>query len=250
MEVYLTRRSARSAFAPDAFVFPGGTIEPQDASPDARARTIGLEPDRLRQEFRATVSPALASSEPAVDGDTARALLVTALRELFEEAGVLIACGPSETPIATDGVDWEAVSAARVAVRQGELTFADFLRAHDWFADARALTLFSHWITPPTEPRRYNTHFFFAVAPPNQAPLADAHETHDGIWIVPARALELHRAGTLHLVYPTIKHLERLSSFDSVEAALRYARTKPVLTIMPTLGEDDFKIPRALENAW
>lgn len=247
LEVYLTRRSASSAFAPDAFVFPGGTIEAQDATPEARARTVGLEGDRLRKEFRARISPALASSEPAIDEDAARSLLVAALRELFEEAGVLLACDPSERPVATDGVH---VSADRIAVRKGELTFADFLRPHDWFADARALTLFSHWITPSSEPRRYNTHFFFAVAPTNQVADADSHETHDGMWIAPARALELQRAGTLHLVYPTIKHLERLRSFASVDDALRYARTKPILTIMPLADTDNFAIPAVLENAW
>ncbi len=250
VEVYLTRRSARSAFAPDAFVFPGGTIERQDSSPEAQARTVGLDTTRLQAEFRATISPALASSEPVIEETGARALMVAALRELFEEAGVLLACDPTGTPITTQGVDWEQVSAARVAIRQGELSFADFLRGYDWFADARTLTLFSHWITPATEPRRYNTHFFFAVAPTNQAARADAHETHDGIWIAPAQALELNRSGALHLVYPTIKHLERLSSFESVGAALRYARSKPVLTITPATDVDDFAIPPALENAW
>jgi len=248
LEVYLTRRSAGSAFAPDAFVFPGGTIEAQDATPAAQARTIGLEPDRLKKEFRASISPALASSEPAVDEADARSLLVAALRELFEEAGVLLASDPSQRPVAA--ADWEQLAAERVAVRKGSLTFANFLTAHDWYADARALTLFSHWITPPSEPRRYNTHFFFAVAPPNQAARADAYETHDGIWLAPLRALELYREGTLHLVYPTIKHLERLSSFASVDDALHYARTKPVLTIMPAANADDFAIPPALENAW
>jgi 8-oxo-dGTP pyrophosphatase MutT (NUDIX family) len=247
LEVYLTRRSARSAFAPDAFVFPGGTVEAQDATREAEARTIGLEPDRLGQEFRASISPALASSEPAVGQDAARSLLVAALRELFEEAGVLLARDRSHRPIAADS---EQLGAQRVAVRKGELTFADFLTGHDWYADARALTLFSHWITPPSEPRRYNTHFFFAAAPPNQAARADAHETHDGIWIAPSQALEQYRAGALHLVYPTIKHLERLSAFASVDDALRYALTKPVLTIMPSAGADDFAIPAALENAW
>lgn len=248
LEVYLTRRSAASAFAPDAFVFPGGTIEAQDATPQARARTIGLQADRLRKEFRASVSAVLASSEPAVDEEAARSLLVAALRELFEEAGVLLACDPSQRPVSA--ADSERLTAERVAVRKGKLSFADFLSGHDWYADARALTLFSHWITPPSEPRRYNTHFFFAVAPPNQAALADAYETHDGIWIAPLRALELHREGALHLVYPTIKHLERLASFASVDDALRYARTKPVLTIMPAANADNFAIPAALENAW
>jgi len=248
LEVYLTRRSARSAFAPDAFVFPGGTVEAQDARQESHARTVGLEPARLDEEFRASISPALASSEPPVAQDAARSLLVAALRELFEEAGVLLARDRSQRPVASG--DCEELPAERVAVRKGELTFADFLSRHDWYADARALTLFSHWITPPSEPRRYNTHFFFAVAPPNQAARADAHETHDGMWIAPSRALELHREGAMHLVYPTIKHLERLSSFASVDDALRYARSKPVLTIMPSAGADNFAIPAALENAW
>ena len=248
LEVYLTRRSAGSAFAPDAFVFPGGTVEAQDATREARGRTIGLEPDRLREEFRASIPPGLASSEPAVAQDAARSLLIAALRELFEEAGVLLACDRLMQPVGT--ADWEQVPAQRVAVRKGNLTFADFLAGHDWYADARALTLFSHWITPPSEPRRYNTHFFFAVAPPNQVAHADADETHDGIWITPSRALELNREATLHLVYPTIKHLERLSSFASVDDALRFARTKPVLTIMPSAGAGNFAIPAALENAW
>jgi 8-oxo-dGTP pyrophosphatase MutT (NUDIX family) len=248
LEVYLTRRSARSAFAPDAFVFPGGTVEAQDSTPEAQARTIGLEPDRLRQEFRASISPALGSSEPAVAPDAARSLLVAALRELFEEAGVLLACDRSQQPVAA--ADCEQLPAERVAVREGKLTFADFLTVHDWYADALTLTLFSHWITPPSEPRRYNTHFFFAVAPANQAARADAYETHDGIWIAPSRALELYQKGALHLVYPTIKHLERLCQFALVDDALRYARTKPVLTIMPSAGAGDFAIPAALENVW
>lgn len=250
MEVYLTRRSSRSAFAPDAFVFPGGTLEPQDSSPEVQRQTVGLEPDRLAAEFRATVPPALQSSEPAIGRDAARALLVAAVRELFEEAGVLLACDPSAKPIGVEGIDWAAVDAQRIAVRKGELGFAAFLRDHGWFADARRLTLFSHWITPPSEQRRYNTHFFLAAAPAGAAAQADAHETYDGIWIAPQRALELHRAGGLHLVYPTIKHLERLRAFDSAGGALTYAGSKPVLTIMPAATGDDFTMPPALEGAW
>jgi 8-oxo-dGTP pyrophosphatase MutT (NUDIX family) len=249
-EIYLARRSASSAFAPDAFVFPGGTIEAQDASPAARARTLGLEAERLEREFRATIPATLTSDEPAIDRNAAATLSITALRELFEEAGVLLACTPEARPLESAAADWPRVASERIAVRNGTLTFADFLSAHDWYADAGALTLFSHWITPRSEPRRYNTHFFFAVAPAGQAALADALETHDGLWIAPADALERGRLGSMHLVYPTIKHLERLQAFGSVEEALAFARSKPVLTIVPTESADDFEIPTALENAW
>lgn len=249
-EVYLTRRSASSAFAPDAFVFPGGTIAPQDLTEAALARTLGLETDRVEGEFRATLPEELACDEPPVERGSARALIVAALRELFEETGVLLARTAGGTPVDASSEDWRRVAEERIAVRDERLTFADFLKLHDWYADAHALSLFSHWITPPSEPRRYNTHFFFAVAPHGQDALADAFETHDGIWISPGAALERRSAGTMHLVYPTIKHLARLADFGSVDAALEFARSKPVLTIVPADAGDDFDIPEALENAW
>jgi 8-oxo-dGTP pyrophosphatase MutT (NUDIX family) len=249
-EVYLARRSTSSAFAPNAFVFPGGTIEPQDASAAAQRRTLGLEPARLAREFRAEVASDLHSSEPPIEREAARALLVAALRELFEEAGVLLACTAAMHPIAADAQQWERVIAERARLRNGEIAFADLLAAHDWYADARALMLFSHWITPPGEPRRYNTHFFFAAAPPEQATLDDAFEMHDGIWIAPSEALARYRRGEMHLVYPTIKHLERLRAFDSLDAALRFVAGKPIVTIMPQERADDFALPPRLEGAW
>jgi 8-oxo-dGTP pyrophosphatase MutT (NUDIX family) len=249
-EVYLTRRSSSSPFAPGAFVFPGGTTETQDATARAHARTLGLESARVKEQFRASLSPDLASSEPAIDIAEARALLVAALRELFEEAGVLLACAAPEIRLDAAAIDWDAIGAERAGLRNGSRLFAEFLETHDWYADARALTLFSHWITPPSEPRRYNTHFFFAVAPADQAALADAFETHDGLWIAPNQALARHRSGDLHLVYPTIKHLERLAAFDSVDTALAFARSKPIFTIMPRERAGTFELPPALDGAW
>lgn len=250
LEVYLARRSTTAAFAPDAFVFPGGTIEPQDSSAAVRARAVGLEPERVAREFRAAVPAELASDEPAVAEADAATLFITAVRELFEEAGVLLARTGTNGAIDAKSSDWQRVVAERIAVRDGRLSFADFLATRDWYADANALTLFSHWITPPSEPRRYNTHFFFAAAPPDQAALADASETHDGIWISPEDALQRRRDGTLHLVYPTIKHLERLTAYRTLDDALEFARSKPVLTIVPRDVADDFAIPDALEDAW
>jgi len=245
-EVYLTRRSARSAFAPDAFVFPGGTVDVADFSAAAQERTLGLEPERMAAQFRASIPSALPSDEPVLEHTARPALFVAAMRELFEEAGILPASD-------ADGVSIDAADLAaadREAVRSGTTSFAGFLSARGWFADARALTLFSHWITPRSEPRRYNTHFFLAAAPPDQAALADASETHDGVWIAPAAALERMREGSMHLVFPTIKHLERLQGFDRIDTALTFARTKPILTIVPRDAGDDFAIPPALENAW
>ncbi len=162
-EVYLARRSARSAFAPDAFVFPGGTIDAADASPQMQSRSLGLDDARVSAEFRAAISNELRSSEPAVARAEARALLVAALRELFEEAGVLFARTADGRSVDAAMLEGRGAAAERAGIRNGDLPFADFLASHDWFADTGALTLFSHWITPPSEPRRYNTHFFFAA---------------------------------------------------------------------------------------
>jgi 8-oxo-dGTP pyrophosphatase MutT (NUDIX family) len=145
----------------------------------------------------------------------------------------------------------EEIARYRAGVRSGTLRFADFLASHDWYADARALAPFSHWITPSSEPRRYDTHFFLAIAPSNQTVSADSIETHDGRWISPSEALAHHRARRLHLVYPTIKHLERLAAFRDLESLRDFARSKPIYTIEPaTTLEGDFSIPAELEGAW
>jgi 8-oxo-dGTP pyrophosphatase MutT (NUDIX family) len=250
-ELYMTRRSSRSTFVPDAFVFPGGTVDARDSGDRVTARTHGLDAQRLATEFRATEPSQLPHGLAPVDASAKVALLVAALRELFEEAGVLLARTRDGEAAGGERVRAPDVQAQREALRSGALDFATFLESHDWYADAGALTFFSHWITPPTEPRRYDTHFFLAMAPLDQAPRADAYETHDGIWISPSAALESYRTGTFRLVYPTIKHLEMLSQFNSAQALLAFARTKPIVTIMPSGSPDDyFAMPPALEGAW
>jgi len=247
-EVFMLRRSSRSSFVPDAFVFPGGTVDPEDASEAARARTLGLDAARLRREFRAVVPPELPADGAAVDESFACGLSFAALRELFEEAGIALA-----RTAAGESLDLPAQARAieaRARLRAGDATFDQLLRENDWYADATALLYFSHWITPPTEPRRYDTHFFLAIAP-DQVALADADETHDGVWIAPAEALRRHREGTFRLVYPTIKHLERIAPFATVDELAAFAREKPVLTIMPSGSPyDSFAMPPALEGAW
>lgn len=247
-EVFMLRRSSRSSFVPDAFVFPGGTMDDDDASDATRARTLGLDAARLRSEFRATVPNELPADGAIVDEALASGLSIAALRELFEEAGVALARTASGAPLGIDA--HERMLDARERLRAGSIAFVDVLRENDWYADAAALTYFSHWITPPTEPRRYDTHFFLATAP-DQAARADADETHDGVWIAPHEALSRYRDGSFRLVYPTIKHLERFTAFSSLDTLAEFARSKPVLTIMPTGSPyDDFAMPASLENAW
>jgi 8-oxo-dGTP pyrophosphatase MutT (NUDIX family) len=251
-EVFMLKRSERSTFAPAAYVFPGGMLDPADMLPEALQRAAGLQPARVAAEFRAQQPRSLPSTERSPSPGEAAGLFIAALRELFEEAGILLATGAGGDAI--DSKQWRELTprlrAARERLRAGELTFTALLESLDLYADAHSLSLFSHWITPPTEPRRYNTHFFLARAPFDQAAFADATETHDERWITPRDALMQHRAGSLHLVYATLKHLDRLAEFDTLEGLFSYARAKSIMTIMPAPSENGYMLPSELENAW
>lgn len=100
-------------------------------------------------------------------------------------------------------------------------------------AEPDALVKFSRWITPPQVKIRFDTHFFLLAAPEDAAPRVDGAECVDLAWLTPARALERHRAGELLLVFPTIKHLEQLSVFETADALLDYARGRDVLPVVP-----------------
>ena len=202
LEFLMVRRSARSSFAPEALVFPGGAVDPEDYDKDA----FGWA-QRFSKEFRMTVSPLLPCDEPPASLADGVALVAAAVRELREEASVDVP--PS------------------------------------------ALHLFSHWITPPSEPKRFNTYFFIARAPDGARGRADAHETHDARWISPSAALREYAAHKIHLVYPTIKHLERATAFRSVQEIVGFAHDKAIVTIMPWgAPSEGFVLPHALEGAW
>jgi hypothetical protein len=131
------------------------------------------------------------------------------------------------------------------------MPFYEVLETIGAYANASALALFSHWITPPPFPRRYDAHFFLAEASPDQAAVADAFETHDGVWISPKAAIEQCEAGTFRMVYPTIKHVERLAGFEDTRGLFEFARTKTIYSIMPdTPAEREFSMPPELEHAW
>lgn len=252
-EVLMLRRSEHSHFVPDAYVFPGGTVDAADMSDRAFARARGIEPDVLAAQFRAKPAPALSAGVQVPQQREAAGLLVAATRELFEEAGVLLACDKGGNPLPEHLRDFGNVrlDGLRKALHERQVPFAQILEDLDVYADARSLILFSQWITPPVFPRRYNAHFFLALAREGQHASADARETHDSVWIQPAHALQQCELGKFAMVYPTIKHLERLAQFESAAELLEFARTKTIYSIMPdTTGERAFSLPSDLEFAW
>lgn len=253
LEVFMLRRSQASHFVPDAYVFPGGTLDASDTSPEMLARTRGLSEADLARQFRTQTSTSLPVARDEVTTQERAGLVVAAIRELFEEAGVLLACDATGAPLSASRLSGHenALARSRARLHAGQIAFRDVLTELDAYADGSAPALFSQWITPPVYPNRYDAHFFLALAEPDTPATADAYETHDGIWIDPKDALERCAEGRLRMVYPTIKHVERLAKFPSAQAALDFARTKTIYRIMPqTAGEHEFELPPDLEYAW
>ena len=148
-------------------------------------------------------------------GDPAGAFRVAAIRETWEECGVLLAAPGTPPPAEGD--------------------FAAMLAARGLVPDAGGLAHFAHWITPVPVPKRYDTHFFLAAAPHGQDALHDGREAVDSVWIRPADALAAAEAGTRKIVFPTRMNLTRLARHASVAEAFAAARATPVVTVLPQM---------------
>jgi 8-oxo-dGTP pyrophosphatase MutT (NUDIX family) len=217
-EVLLLRRNARTAFAASQWVFPGGAVDPGDRT---------LDPALWRG-----IDPAALGERVDQDAATTLGLWVAAARETFEEAGVLLATRADGGPLAPDD---PAVVALRKDLAQRDADFAAGLRAAGAVLDLAALTPFRRWITPEAEPRRYDTLFLIAEAPPGQAGDHDGVEMVSARWLTAADALVQHAAGELPMIYPTIRTLEEVAAAADL-AALRAAAAArgPLRPLQPT----------------
>src|SRR5919204_4877164 len=207
VEVFLVRRNDSIAFLGGAHVFPGGRVDPSDHIHDVDATTEVIK--------RAI------SRMPDVDADVAIAHHVAALRELFEEAGVLLA-----RPLPSASV--ERLAADRRDLLAGRTTFAAIIRREHLHLTLDELAYFAHWVTPEIEIKRFDTRFFIARAPEGQTPIHDEGETTHSEWLAPAVAVERARAGLLSLPPPTWTTLRMLGTFDSIDAVFAWARSKPI----------------------
>lgn len=234
----MVRRHERSHVAPNAYVFPGGTVRDDDAE---FVRLNGSPFDALSRRSDATL-----------DRASALGLYVCAVRELFEEAGVLLARTRGELLRVpdTDIALQEQMAAARLALQARELSLAQLLDAWQWQPAFDALIPFSHWVTPAPLAVRFDTRFFVAEMPPVQDALHCTIETSEGIWQAPRRLL----AGGYGIVFPTEQHLLRLAAFASVAALVAFARAKPIRRVQPDIVQGPSgpmaQIPADLVNAW
>ncbi|HQT99969.1 MAG TPA: NUDIX domain-containing protein [Acidimicrobiales bacterium] len=225
-EVLMLRRNLKSDFVGGAYVFPGGGVDDDDRSPRAAVRTKGL-------------SDEVASSTLGIE-DGGLAYYVACVRELFEEAGLLLACDEQGHLLEASDERTRALVRERAALNAGELSFLDFLERESLFVCATGLTYFAHWVTPEGPPRRFDTRFFVARAPSDQVAAHDEGETVAHQWLRARDALDAHARGTFEMILPTIHNLEVIADFTTTDEVLDYARAlRNIPRIQPRLEVRD-----------
>jgi 8-oxo-dGTP pyrophosphatase MutT (NUDIX family) len=215
MEVLMVMRHHEVDFLSSALVFPGGKLAEGDEDPRVRARCSGLENLPFEQV----------------------ALRVGALREAFEESGILLARERGATALLG------AARATRLAERYGQqlgsgaIGIADLLEAEDLVLACEDLVPFARWITPTFVARRFDTYFYLAPAPAEQIAVHDGKEMVEAQWIRPADALADQASGKRKIVTATLLNLRKLSRSSTVSAAIDAASARPVITVIPELVE-------------
>ncbi len=219
-EAFLLQRVRALAFAAGMSVFPGGVVDERDADAD-----IGW------------VGPPAADWAAALSApeSLARALVCAAVRETFEECGVLLA-GPSAGSVCTvDGPQW---ADERAALERGDLSLAAMLAQHGLLLRADLLRPWAHWITPLGERRRYDTRFFVAALPSGQSTQDDAGEADTVVWLPPAEALAQAERSERGLLPPTSVTLSEIVGHRTVADVLAAAERRTITPIMPRLDHD------------
>lgn len=204
LEVLMTRRSLTASFAPGAYVFPGGVVDANDALAHRQAlRRAGQSDRHLTQA-------------------------IAAIRESFEELGVLLA----------RRADGTVASQADVSLLDRALPFTAQCAANDLLLAADEVFVLAHWTTDRDLPRRFDVPFLVARMPPGQTPVADEAEQFEPLWVRPADALQRHADGSFFIIFPTIRTLQRLKDFATVDAVLQVcaATEEPLWTSCPRGG--------------
>lgn len=239
VEVFMVRRVIQSDFMPDVFVFPGGSISKDDRTTE------------LAEGICKPVAPSAADPEGRTAlGSGARA---AAIRELYEEAGILLAYR-AEKLLAISDQDIVHFETYRKAFHQRQGSLVELAHAEHLTLATNLLDYFAHWITPEGMPKRFDTHFFLTTAPAEQHAANDHLETSEGIWISPVEALARFERREFPLVFATIYQLRELAAFGSVKEALETTATQHVPTRIPMLAQENGKTRVFLQeeaaNTW
>ena len=209
IEIFMVVRHHQIDFASGALVFPGGKVDEQDFADELAPYLAGAEADRNR-----------------------RAMQVASIREAFEESGVLLA-RPAGSDDLVDAERLRALEAYRDRLHGGELTMAEFAAQEALVFACDQLVHFAHWITPEMMPKRFDTHFFLALAPADHLAVHDGHESVDSVWINAAEALAAGESGQYTIIFPTARNIAKIAEYPNPEAALAQTRRQDVVTVLP-----------------
>ncbi|AKU19248.1 NUDIX hydrolase [Luteipulveratus mongoliensis] len=214
VEVFMLRRVPTMEFAPSMWVFPGGGVDARDATPDLPW---------------AGPSPSAWAERLGTDEVVAQELVIAAVREVFEECGVLLA-GPDASTVVGDvsGEQWQA---ERAALLSKEQSFAELLVRRSLVLRSDLLTLRDHWLTPEFEPKRYDTYFFAALMPDGQVADDATTEADIAVWVTPKVLLAQVDSGKARMFPPTIVNVEHVA--DATSAAAYVATRAAVVRVMP-----------------
>lgn len=225
LEVYLLRRVSSMSFAAGMHVFPGGSVDPRDAE---------------HAVAWSGPAPAEWAARLGCDERLARALVCAAVRETFEESGVLLAGTSPDTVVAdTTGDDWEA---DRLALLDRSLSFADLLDRRSLVLRGDLLAAWAHWITPEFEPRRFDTRFFVAAMPGGQRTRHVGGEADRVAWVRVADAVARYERGEMPMLPPTAATLRELTAYDEVGAVLAAHPPIAPVTPRPVIDGDDLRL--------
>lgn len=216
LEVFMVQRHHQIDFVAGALVFPGGKVEPSDAGAVMRAHCDGTD--------------GLSDDEVTVR--------VAAIRETFEESGVLLARPRGESRVVNDTELSHLDATHRAALQAGECDLRSVVEQEQLTLACDELVPFAHWLTPTFMPKRFDTHFFLAAAPPDQLAAHDGHESVDSLWTTVPGAVESERAGTHTIIFPTLVNLRKLGRSADLASAMRAARQDTLVTVLPEIRRD------------
>ena len=233
-EIFLARRHQNQSFMAGAYVFPGGQLEEDDSDPQLEdyIKTADVfDPCRLLQD----------SSLP---GEKARGFFIAAIRETFEEAGILLGGKTTGNFVSfCDEIVLKRFNGYRHQLNASQITLVEIAQKEEILFFTDALVPYSHWITPEFEKKRFSTRFFLAKLPLCQMPVADAMELTESLWVTPQEALEMNRRKEIILMPPTFKTIEELSAFRDIDELFSATKTKIIYPILPQLEGNILKLP-------
>lgn len=218
LQVLMVKRHYEIDFASGALVFPGGKAHDEDSDTGWQDWTDGTY------------------------HGAEQAARVSAIREAYEEAGIILARAKSNrgagAPLVGRDVA-DALNPMRGAVDRRDESFLELMKQHDLVLALDALVHFGHWITPTMMPKRFDTHFYLAATPPGQVAEQDGRETTEAVWLGPQLALDMEEANDATIIFPTRMNLGKLAETKSTKAALDRFGSESVVTVLPEIGKDD-----------